>query len=423
MRRWWPFLLIASCSSSRAPTKPRDAAPAPAPLPAPLIGPRVLQAVAGTEVLVWGAATEIDGEPLARIPVRADGTFTLDAIPDGARWIAAVAPGAAPVVAPLPRGVDPAEVFLPLGRCDDPYELVVVDARGRPVAAAQLTDELRDGIAFAVTDADGRVGACLYGRVTVRARGFAAASVETSGTVQLQPERTLRGTTRPGAIVEAIWYGEPDDAPSYFTARADTRGEFTLRGLRPGQLDVWVTVQGVDGAQHTPRVEVVLGALDAKRIHVPVPDLELHRVAIEDAAGPLRHTEYVVWRGKDRVWTGFTDAEGRALAPDGGLVAHQRTAGEVIDGDPVRHVLGRMPSLTGRVFHDGVPVGGAWISITGDGFSNNDDTDATGRFVAQMFRTGDVHVRVSSHQLGVVADRDLHVTDGFNDVDFVLVQP
>jgi hypothetical protein len=79
-----------------------------------------------------------------------------------------------------------------------------------------------------------------------------------------------------------------------------------------------------------------------------------------------------------------------------------------------------MPSLVGRVTRDGVPVAGASILIRGDGFGNSAQTDATGRFLAQMFGTGEIQVTVRSHQLGVAAYHELTTVDGFNPMDVSL---
>lgn len=427
-------LLLSACSSGAQPRDAavvalRDAAVA-APDAAPTTitdGPRVLRdgaPIAGAEVLLWGRATALGGRPLARLTTGADGSFPLDAVPDGATWIGAFAPGAMPVVAELPRGVRAADVVLQLGACEAAYDVRVVDRRGRPIAGARLTDEYREGLAFATTDGDGRARTCYRGPVSIAAEGFGTAKpLDGSGTVTLGPERRLTGTTVPGALVEAMWYGETDDPPLYFAARADSHGRFALRGLPPGRFAVWGRRAIDGGEQLTADIDVTLGARAPAPVRVDFPALALEDIELVDVAGPVADTAFAVWTTDGsfhKLWEGVTDARGRARAPHGTIEAKRRQGLRPQAGNPARHLLRRLPSLIGRVIYDGRPIAGATISIIGEGFSGGGETDATGHFLAHSLGTGPVHVTAESWQLGVAAYRDLEIADDWNAVDFTL---
>ncbi|MGE3174266.1 MAG: sigma-70 family RNA polymerase sigma factor [Planctomycetota bacterium] len=221
------------------------------------------------------------------------------------------------------------------------FEGLVVDARGRPVAGADVLVQYypdssdRAPRLVARSGPDGTFAAATDwgGAVWAHADGFAPSPVTELADHGLDPGQTLRlelgdgvATVRgrvtcddgPAARAEllAVRTDPPYELGAPLSTRADDDGRFELTGLRAGQ---WLLVAAQDGFAPTPRAIEVEPGID------PAVQLHLHRGAV--VHGTVRRTDGAALAGRVVArpgWAGGGRRFSNALRP-----VYHRYTGEV----------------------------------------------------------------------------------------------
>jgi hypothetical protein len=373
-----------------------------------------------------------------------DGTFTLGGLRAGLYRLQATAPGSVPTAVDVSCVAgDATRVEIYLSPCRAMVKGEVRDASGGPIVGASIET---DGFPVATTDAEGHYQLCLgvAANLTARAEGYASATRALRDQMSLQldfelvPEAVVdvlvvdeAEAPVAGALVTAalprqaggMTFGGPVDdeeltRPMVATTGAD--GHATLRGVPDTAMRLVATtgrlataeselLQATPGktTQVTLRVvtTVTLRGTTVDEADKPVAGVRLHWIVDEAERGAAES-------GADGAFVFEHVPPGNgafsADAPD--RVANAAyTAAK--DAAPVKLVVERAPTVSGRVLRGGAPVPGAdvtWVGFGREGVTSA--SDGTYALPQTGFFRGISTIQAASQALGAFGTRDLEIT-------------
>jgi protocatechuate 3,4-dioxygenase beta subunit len=381
------------------------------------------------EALVLELAGARQGEaPVhAEATTAADGTFTLEGLPDGPLTLWALGETGAAMRSGIPAGTDGVELVLEEG-----HTLTgAVHGEGAPLAGVRVTAVSVQHTRFFDTatgvDGDYRAGPLPPGSYVLLLikEGWLPAMLPSgltrlghAGKVTLHRPRTLTGRVlssgapAPGVQVR-VGAGSALPGPSSRTVTADAQGRFTLL-LPPGAHTLSAASEGRSalarvelGAGPPPEVVLELGSALQLSGHV----LDERRRPVAGARLELRHPA-----DASQQWAAVTDAEGRyAFGPlepgDWELGIQARRYLDVPvetytlppDMGPLDFTLVRLPSVEGRVTDTtGRPLPRIELRLmtldAEDAVVSQDWTDDEGRFVLDAEGPGAFHIEVEDER-------------------------
>jgi hypothetical protein len=401
-------------------------------------------------VLELASARQGESPVHAETSTAADGTFTLEGLPEGPVDLWALGAQGAAMRPGIPAGSESVELVLE----DSGLLEGTVRGDGAPLAGVRVTalSTLRTRFFDATTDADGRyrIGPLprgLYGllfakdgwRPEVLPRDYVERRVEKNQT--LQRPRTLTGrvlspsgSPAPGVPVR-VGPGEELPGDGSRTVATDAQGRFTLV-LTPERHTLTVSREGQSalarvepGTQPPPEVVLKLGSA-----------LQAHGRVLDDARRPVAgaRVKLLPLAYNDGLGEAVTDAEGRyTLGPvepgtwrfnvevpgyqDVEDAKHALTAGM----GPLDFTLARVPTVEGRLTDaSGQPLPRIrlWLARPGtkedpvDIVMSEGWTDEEGRFVLDAPTPGDYLIEARERRYRHVSlavrapSRDVHVT-------------
>ncbi len=398
---------------------------------------------AASVLLELTGAREGEAPVQAEATTGADGTFTLDGLPEGPLELWALGEHGAAMRPGIPAGTDGVELVLERGVTLEG----TVSAEGAPLAGARVTalSVRHAGFLDAFTGPDGhyRLGPLPMGAssLLVSKEGWLPELLSweleegppvTDVTLVRPVPLTGRvlsasGAPAPGVSVH-VGPGRKLPGPKSRTVTTDAEGRFALR-VRPGKYTLAAQSEGQSAlvrvalsSQPSPEAVLELGS----GLHVHGQVLDDARQPVAGARVELRSaTNHGLWR------EAATDAEGRySVGPlEPGIWRFAIQAPRYQDREDLRYTLTRstgpmdftvlrVPTVEGRVTDTtGRPLPGLRVQLENfDTFESQASTDAEGRFVLDAPAPGDYHVALTEESylhepVAVRAPaRDVHLT-------------